>query len=372
MSTRSKKVMELLFFLFFLIGCTDNSGSDIPENLKISLSADRVEVEQEVFLKIENIDVEEIQKIQWDLGDGTISNEKEIAHCYKIPGIYTISVNVILRNEKVWTTKSLIEVYYPEVTENQRPSIPTSLHKNENVLICAHRGYKKDSPENSMNAVTSAIEKGIDMVELDVRMTKDGKLVLMHDATIERMTNGTGKVSELSYAELLSYSLYNDAELTIEKIPLFSEILSISRGRIYIDIDVKISDYKAVYDLVKQYGMLSQVMFTVYETAVARRMMTMDKNIVLLPVIYNMEDLNAYLAIIKPLLVAQFNSAAFINDILNQASQNNVSIFKNIYVNTSITPTSDNYKQVREFLAKKGSIIQTDFPIELKEFIKKN
>lgn len=57
----------------------------------------------------------------------------------------------------------------------------------------------------------------IDMIELDVRTSKDGEMVLMHDATIERTTNGTGKVSELNYKELLSYNLYHDGALTEEK-----------------------------------------------------------------------------------------------------------------------------------------------------------
>lgn len=264
------------------------------------------------------------------------------------------------------------EVYYPEVTESERVSIPVSLQKREHVQICAHRGYWKDAPENSIKAVTLAIENKIDMIELDVRMSKDGKLVLMHDATIERTTNGTGKVSELSYKELSSCNLYHEGELTEERVPLFKDILSTARGKIYIDIDVKISDYKAVYDLVKQYGMLSQVLFTVYDVAAAKKVVNLDENAILLPVIYEMQDLENYLAIRKPLPVAQFNSAAFTDDILAKASENGVLLFKNIYINTNITPTSDNYKQVKAFLIKEGSIIQTDHPVELKEYLKNN
>ena len=244
------------------------------------------------------------------------------------------------------------EVEYPEVSEDQRVSITTSLQNKDHVQICAHRGYWKDAPENSVKAVTLAIENQIDMIELDVRTSKDGEMVLMHDATIERTTNGTGKVSELNYKELLSYNLYHDGVLTEEKIPLFKDILLAARGKIYIDIDVKISDYKAVYNLVKRYGMLSQVLFTVYDVSTARKVINLDRNAIL--------------------PVAQFNSAAFTEDILAKASGNGVSLFKNIYINTNITPTSDNYKQVKAFLAKQGSIIQTDYPVELKEYLKNN
>lgn len=78
-------------------------------------------------------------------------------------------------------------------------------------------GILERCTENSAKAVTLAIENQIDMIELDVRTSKDGEMVLMHDATIERTTNGTGKVSELNYKELLSYNLYHDGVLTEEK-----------------------------------------------------------------------------------------------------------------------------------------------------------
>lgn len=74
--------------------------------------------------------------------------------------------------------------------------------------------------------------------------------------------------------------------LTEEKIPLFKDyIVSCQMAKIYIDIDVKISDYKAVYNLVKRYGMLSQVLFTVYDVSTARKVINLDRNAILLPVI---------------------------------------------------------------------------------------
>lgn len=69
------------------------------------------------------------------------------------------------------------EVEYPEVSEDQRVSITTSLQNKDHVQICAHRGYWKDAPENSVKAVTLAIENQIDMIELDVRTSKDGEMV---------------------------------------------------------------------------------------------------------------------------------------------------------------------------------------------------
>ena len=71
-----------------------------------------------------------------------------------------------------------------------------------NVLVAAHRGDWRHAPENSIKGIENCIVMGVDIVEVDVRKTKDGKLVLMHDATINRTTNGTGKVSGHTLAEL--------------------------------------------------------------------------------------------------------------------------------------------------------------------------
>lgn len=363
-------IIGLFLFSLLWTGCSKSNDSENSlSGLQISLSAESIKVGENVNLKLTGIDEETIQQMQWDFGDGNTSDGKEVTHQYQEPGTYTISVSVTFDNGKSWISKGLVNVYYPEVSESQRPSIQVSLQKKDYVQICAHRGYWKEAPENSVKSVTLAIKKGLDMIELDVRKSKDGKLVLMHDATIDRTTNGTGKVSKLNYADLSLYFLRYNGTLTEERIPLFKDILSVGRGKIYIDIDVKIDDFTTIYNMVKQYGMLSQTLFTVYDVASAKRMTDLDKRMILLPVIYEMQDLENYLNACKKLTVVQFNSKAFTDAIIAKAFENGIAIFKNIYVNTTITPTSDHYKQVDEMLAKKGSIIQTDYPVELKDYI---
>ena len=74
-----------------------------------------------------------------------------------------------------------------------------NLYKNPSdqyVMVIAHRADWRNFPENSIEAIRSAIKLGVDMVEIDIRRTKDGHLILMNDETIDRTTNGSGKVSE--------------------------------------------------------------------------------------------------------------------------------------------------------------------------------
>ena len=71
-------------------------------------------------------------------------------------------------------------------------------NKSKYVTVVAHRGDWRNSPENSIQAFKSCIEMGVDMIEIDVRITKDNELVIIHDATVDRTTNGKGKVADLT------------------------------------------------------------------------------------------------------------------------------------------------------------------------------
>ena len=209
------------------------------------------------------------------------------------------------------------------------------------------------------------------MIELDVRTSKDGEMVLMHDATIERTTNGTGKVSELNYKELLSYNLYHDGALTEEKIPLFKDILLAARGKIYIDIDVKISDYKAVYNLVKRYGMLSQVLFTVYDVSTARKVINLDRNAILLPVIYenrriwritwqSANHFRWHSSIVQP----------FTEDILAKASRKRSLPVQEYLYKYEYHPYLGQLQTGKGISCQAGKYhTKTDYPVELKEYL---
>lgn len=364
------RIMFLLscFWAISFYGCSSDKKDEISKKVpQIILSADRIEAGKELSLNIGDLSLENIKSINWDFGDGKRSEDLHPLHTYIAPGNYVILAAVTCTDGDVVMCKGNVEVYLPAV-EN-RASIPVSLQDKEHIQICAHRGYWKDAPENSIKAIELAIENKIDIIELDVRMSKDEKLLLMHDASIDRTANGKGKVANLSYQSLSAYRLYHNLELTTERIPLLAEALLAARGKIYIDLDVKITNYKLVYEMVKLYGMLSQVMFTVYEPRVAQELAKIDKNIIMLPVIYSMEDLDSYLSVDSPLCVAQFNTKAFTNEILKKAFANGIAAFKNIYINSDVTPNSDSYKQVDSFVAKKGNVIQTDFPLELKEYL---
>jgi len=107
--------------------------------------------------------------------------------------------------------------------------------------ICAHRGANDTHPENTLTAFREAIRLGAHMIEFDVQMTRDGELVIMHDKTVDRTTNGEGKVSDLTFSEIskLDAGSWKDRKFTGEKIPTLLETLEIMPQNIWLNVHIK-------------------------------------------------------------------------------------------------------------------------------------
>lgn len=116
------------------------------------------------------------------------------------------------------------------------------------VMVVAHRachaaapsrGLETALPENSLAALERCIALGVDVVEIDVRRTQDGALVLMHDAKVDRTTTGTGRVADLTLGELQALRLKVDGVATQAPPPTLSAFLRVARGRILVNLDLK-------------------------------------------------------------------------------------------------------------------------------------
>ena len=126
--------------------------------------------------------------------------------------------------------------------------------------VIAHRGASGQAPENSISAVKLALDMGIDFVEVDVRMTGDGRLVLIHDKKIDRVTDGKGYVSKLYFRNIRRFNLTNG-----EKIPTLEEVLELfrkeyARSRSKLRIHVKRPGYEGeVLDAIVSRGLSERV-----------------------------------------------------------------------------------------------------------------
>jgi len=109
------------------------------------------------------------------------------------------------------------------------------------VVSVAHRGGAAYAPENTMAAFKKGFESKADFIELDVTMTKDGVLIVIHDDTVNRTTNGTGKVVDLTYDYIsrLDAGSWFSPEFAGEHVPTLGEVLDAFRGKIGILIEIK-------------------------------------------------------------------------------------------------------------------------------------
>jgi len=135
--------------------------------------------------------------------------------------------------------------------------------KNKCVVI-AHRGNHTQAPENTLKSISDAIDVGADYVEIDLRSTRDGQLILMHDETVDRMTNLKGKVKDIAWSSLrkAQVSDKNNTDFGTYAIPTFSEALSLCKGKIHIYLDFKDADVRTAWEMIKSAGM--EKSFVVY------------------------------------------------------------------------------------------------------------
>lgn len=131
--------------------------------------------------------------------------------------------------------------------------------KDKSILVAAHRGDWRIAPENSLKALQSCIVQGFDMMELDVKMTRDSVLVVMHDQTIDRTTNGKGNVSDYTLEEIRKFRLRNGlGRVTNNDIPTFKELMLVAKGKILINVDKGNDHLKEVFDVLKETGTTNQ------------------------------------------------------------------------------------------------------------------
>jgi glycerophosphoryl diester phosphodiesterase len=117
------------------------------------------------------------------------------------------------------------------------------------VSVIAHRGASGLAPENTLAAVKKALETSADYIEIDVHQSKDGEVVVLHDPTVDRTTNGTGRVADLTLAELkkLDAGLKFDSSFTGERIPTLAQVLRAVKGKKKLLIELKKGE-EAYYD----------------------------------------------------------------------------------------------------------------------------
>jgi glycerophosphoryl diester phosphodiesterase len=139
--------------------------------------------------------------------------------------------------------------------------------------VIAHRGAARLAPENTLPAFRLAADLGADAIELDARLTADGAVVVLHDLTLDRTTNGTGKVTERGLTDLksLDAGAKFGARFAGEQIPILDEVIEAMGRRVLINVELK--DYESVLDrrlaeavvrIVRHHGLERRVLLSTF------------------------------------------------------------------------------------------------------------
>jgi len=129
---------------------------------------------------------------------------------------------------------------------------------NQNIYVAGHMGWCGKYPENTMLSFRKAAEVGVDQIELDIRVTKDDQLVIIHDETVDRTSNGTGKVRDMTLAQLkqLDFGIKKGEEFAGTRIPALTEFLEYVKTLPDMTIDFEIKEYNQEGPLEERYQIL--------------------------------------------------------------------------------------------------------------------
>jgi glycerophosphoryl diester phosphodiesterase len=238
-------------------------------------------------------------------------------------------------------------------------------------MVAAHRASHKMYVENSIAAIRHAIEIGVDIIELDVKVTKDSVVVLNHDGKIDRTTNGTGDPENYTWDELQQFRLeMPDGKLTNEKLATFEEALLLAKGKALIDIDIKTSNLKPVVDVIKKTGTQNQVFFFDNDYDALKEVLTLLPEAILMPRAYSYEMADSALRVFAPEVV-HIDESFYTPELTKLIKQKDARIWINALDGADRQIRMGNGPVAIDSLLRFGAnIIQTDEPEKLIEILK--
>lgn len=239
----------------------------------------------------------------------------------------------------------------------------------DNILVCAHRSFHTNAPENSLQSIKNAILAKIDIIEIDVRTTKDSVLVLIHDKDIDRITTGKGLVKNYTFSELQQFNLKMKDSVTLDKIPLLEDALKMAKGKVIVNLDLKAVNYKQLYQMLQKYNMEHEVISFLGSQKEIKTMLSIDSLYAVMPLVKTKEEMLYFHQNIKSSL-QHFTDESFTPDNMDWMRKNN----KIVFVNT-LWDEDDNFilgkiEAMDGVITLKPAIIQTDHPKLLIDYLR--
>ncbi|MCF6222463.1 MAG: glycerophosphodiester phosphodiesterase family protein [Flavobacteriaceae bacterium] len=242
---------------------------------------------------------------------------------------------------------------------------------SQTILVAAHRGAHMGNFENSIASTKKSIALGVDIIEVDVRTTKDGHIILMHDSSIDRTTTGKGKVKDLTLATIRTYKLKAPyGRISNETIPTFEEFLKVIKGRIMVDIDMKTDNVKGIVEVVQKTGTEKDVFYFDNDYDQLDLIKKMDASAQIMPRAYSFEMADSAIAKYNPPVV-HIDPSFYTKKLANMLKENKARVWINALGQTDSYIRYGHGEEVLEKLLKNGvNIIQTDEPEMLLELLR--
>lgn len=249
---------------------------------------------------------------------------------------------------------------------------------DSSILISGHRGGQElGYPENSIEGFQYVLTQMPAFFEIDPRLTKDSVIVLMHDATLDRTTDATGKLSDYTLAELQSVRLKDyEGNITSARIPTLEEVIKWSKGKTVINLDKKDVPLQMIVELIKKHKAEKYVMLTVHTGAQARYYSDKLPGIMLSVFARNDEEFEDIVISGVP----WENMIAYVGQTINDSNRHIVEQLraKGVRCMVSYAPTLDRLRTAEEReSAYKGAInanpdiIESDYPVEIGKVLRK-
>lgn len=239
------------------------------------------------------------------------------------------------------------------------------------VLVAAHRGAHMGNFENSIASAKHAIRLGVDIIEVDVKTTKDGHLILMHDSSINRTTTGNGAVEDLTLEEIRKYKLKAPyGRISEETVPTFEEFLKVTKGKIMIDVDMKTDNVKGILKVVNALGMEKEVFYFDNDYDQLDLIKELDESAQLMPRAYSLQMTDSAIVKFAPPVVhidSKFNT----KEVGELLKKNKSRVWINTLGEKDAFIRYGNGEEVIQELIKHGvNVIQTDEPEMLLELLR--